>query len=102
MFQLSALSLFVAFLATSALPQDHSSEQSEAQIAGAHRLFLTHTPNPLPVSPSHDCRRSQSRVHAILLRSRGPGHFRVPHDMDARDTARERHRGPGPVGQHLG
>ncbi|KAH9018834.1 carbohydrate esterase family 4 protein [Lactarius hengduanensis] len=33
MFNLRALSLFSAFLAVSALPQDHSSEQSEAQIS---------------------------------------------------------------------
>ncbi|KAI9433220.1 carbohydrate esterase family 4 protein [Lactarius indigo] len=42
LFNLRALSPLVVFLATSALAQDHSSEQSEAQISGARPLPLTH------------------------------------------------------------
>ena len=38
MFDLRALKLFIAIavVATSVLAQDHTSEQSEAQISGAH------------------------------------------------------------------
>jgi hypothetical protein len=46
-------------------------------------------------------RRSQSRVRAVLLRTLGPVRQRLPPNMAARDAARERHRGPGHVGQHL-
>jgi hypothetical protein len=96
MFKSPALSLLVAFLATSAFAQDHSSEQSEAQITGACCL-------PLTLSPSYQprCRRSQSRVHAVLLRSLGPVRQRVSPNMAACDATRERLPGPGHVGQHL-
>lgn len=46
MFKLRALTLLVAVIATSALPQ-HTNEQSEAGITGTSFLSLTHT-DPLP------------------------------------------------------
>jgi hypothetical protein len=48
MFNSLALTLLAAALATSAVPQpqDHSSEQAEAQISGARRLPLSHYPLP--------------------------------------------------------
>ncbi len=54
MFNLRVIRLLVAFITTSALAQDHSSEKSEAQISGAHRLPLMH--------------RSSPRLPATLLR----------------------------------
>ena len=61
MFNLRALKLLVTFIGVSALAQDHSSEESQAQITSAHRLSLNvtpaypHTPASDVVDPAKEC-----------------------------------------------
>ena len=90
---LRAIGLVVAFAAivTPALAQDHSSEQSEAQISGRPFFFLCagHYSLLKFCARRFSTRRPKPRMHALLLRAIGPVHLQLPADMAARHTARE-------------
>lgn len=80
MFDLRALKLFTAFVvvATSVHAQDHSSEQSEAQITGAYQRPFTRTSSLIIFRP-------ERRMHDLFLPARCPEHREFPNDMAACD-----------------
>jgi hypothetical protein len=90
MFDLAALKLFtaIAVVATSVFAQSHSSEQSEAQITGAHYRRSLH---PFSLfAKKKKLQRPKHRVHSIFLPARCPEYKQLPNDMAACDPPRER------------
>ena len=84
------------------LPSLRTTAPSNPRLRSPVRVFSLSRTNPLlSLLTCVRFRRSQSRVHAVLLRSLGPVRQHLLSNMAARDAARERYRGPGLVGQNL-
>ena len=84
MFVLRKSGIVAAFsaLVTSTLAQNHSSEQSEAQITGMnHPIVPTLSPYLTPIR-HYD--RSDHRMHTVYLCAHSPVHSELPAYMAAR------------------